>query len=57
MTDFERWTKLREALRLRLSQYLAKEDRVKDDLSKTCCRYASMTVKDMLRIMDLLEEK
>jgi hypothetical protein len=57
MTEFEKWTTLRNALRKRLAQYEAKEDKCKDELSKTCCRYAAMTVKDIIRIMNVLEEQ
>lgn len=57
MTEYERWNKLRSALRLRLSQYQLKEDKVSDEMSKSCCRYAQMTIKDVIRIMTLLEEK
>lgn len=57
MTDYERWTTMREMLRLRLSQYQAKEEKVRDEVSKTAVRYAIMTVKDMIRIMNKLEEQ
>jgi hypothetical protein len=57
VTEFERWQKLEAALRIRLSQAIAKEDRCKDEMSKMCCRYAAMTLKDAIRIMQELEKR
>ena len=56
MTESERWSVLRDALRVRLSQAQAKEDRVSDDASKMAVRYAQMTLKDIIRIMNKLEQ-
>lgn len=57
MTDYERWGLMRDMLRIRLSQYEAKEERVRDEVSKTAVRYAVMTVKDMIRMMNKLEDQ
>lgn len=57
LSEFEKWDQLRDALRIRLSQAQAKEARITDDMSRMCCRYAQMTLKDIIRIMNLLEKK
>jgi hypothetical protein len=54
---FERWSKLRTAARMRLGQAETKETQVKDPASKLAVQYAQHTLKDIIRIMDLLEEK
>lgn len=55
LSEFERWTKLREALRRRLSQAQQKESTFKDPNSITTIQYAQLVLKDVIRIMDLLE--
>jgi hypothetical protein len=57
LTHFDRWSKLRVALRIRLNQAEAKEEKVKDPASKLAVQYAQLTIKDVIRIMNLLEEQ
>jgi hypothetical protein len=57
LTEFEKWTKLREALRRRLSQAQHKEATFKDPNSILTIQYAQLVLKDVIRIMDLLEEQ
>lgn len=57
MTDFERWTVLRDAIRVRITQAEIKEDAVKDPASKMAVRYHIMAYKDVIRLMSMLELK
>jgi TolB-like protein len=57
LTQLEKWEKLKVAMRRRLAQYEDKETKVKDPASKMAVQYAQLTVKDVIRIMNLLEEQ
>jgi hypothetical protein len=57
MTQLEKWEKLKVAMRRRLAQAEAKEEKVKDPASKMAIQYAQLTIKDVIRIMNLLEEQ
>jgi hypothetical protein len=57
MDDWERWGKLRVAVRMRLSEAQAKEEKFKDPGSILTIQYAQLVLKDIIRIMNLLEEK
>jgi hypothetical protein len=57
MTESEKWGKLRDAVRMRISQAIAKEEKVTSDDAKMAVRMNMMAYKDVIRLMDLLEKQ